>query len=357
VDFIKKFKYALVSPSSMGVRMTPINRQPIHTSDMFLIRVSSAETNVLSISAALGLQTKVLTTFVEGSPIAKLIKNDLMRRGIQFEGKEVKQGGPWGYRHQFNIADSGYGLLAPQVHNDRTGEVGKTLDLNDFDTKRLFKEEGVQMLHLSGLIISLSKETQEFCLELARIAKVYGTKISFDLNYRDSFWCNRETELKEVFTEIASLSDIIIGNEEDFQLALGIKGPKTGGKHISDEIESFKQMIYNVKEAFPHVEICATTLREVQSANNHLWGALLLDHHKWTVIQPRPIPVLDRIGGGDGFVGGLLYGLLKGWDSTTSTQFGWATGALVTSVLEDYALPADEAQVWDIWEGNARVQR
>jgi len=357
MEFIKKFKYSLVSPSSMGVRITPINRQPVHTSDMFLMRASSAETNVLSISSALGLPTKVLTTFVEASPIAQLIKNDLMRRGIQFEGAEVKQGGPWGYRHQFNIADSGYGLRAPRVQNDRAGEVGKTLNLKDFDVKRMFGEEGVQLLHLSGLIAALSKETSAFCLELARAAKAYGTKISFDLNYRATFWKNREKELREIFTEITSITDILIGNEEDFQLALGIQGPKAGGKQISDEIESFKKMIYNVKEAFPNATTFATTLREVESANDHLWGAMLLDGDTWTVIEPRLIPVLDRIGGGDGFVGGLLYGLLKGWSSEKCVQFGWATGALATTVIEDYALPADEAQVWSIWEGNARVQR
>ena len=100
-------KYALVSPSSMGVRITPFDRQPVHTSQLFQMQATSAETNVLSISAALGLKTKVLTKFVKDSPIALLIKQDLRRRGIDFEGKEVEQGGPWGYRHQFNIADSG----------------------------------------------------------------------------------------------------------------------------------------------------------------------------------------------------------------------------------------------------------
>ena len=357
MDFIKNYTYSLVAPSSMGVRITPINRQPVHTSDMFIMRASSAETNVLSISSALGLSTKVLTTFVEGSPIAQLIKNDLMRRNIKFEGKEVKQGGPWGYRHQFNIADSGYGLRAPRVQNDRAGEVGKTLNIKDFDTERIFGQEGVQLLHLSGLIAALSKETSEFCLALAKTAKKHGTKISFDLNYRESFWKDRHQELSAIFKEIASITDILIGNEEDFQLALGIEGPKAGGTQIKDEIESFKGMINHVKKAFPNATTFATTLREVESANDHLWGAILLDQDEWTVIEPRPIPVLDRIGGGDGFVGGLLYGLLRGWESKKCAQFAWATGALATTLIEDYALPADEAQVWSIWEGNARVQR
>ena len=357
MDFKKEATYAMVVPSSMGVRITPVNRQPVHTSDMFIMRASSAETNVISIAAALGLKTKVLTTFVEGSPIAQLIKNDLGRRHIEFEGKEVKQSGPWGYRHQFNIADSGYGLRGPRVQNDRAGEVGKTLNVNDFDVDCIFGQEGVKLLHLSGLIAALSEETSTFCLELAKAAKAHGTKISFDLNYRASFWVNREKELKETFHKIASISDILIGNEEDFQLALGIQGPKAGGDNIKEHIESFKEMIEAVKKAYPHAQTFATTLREVVSANEHYWGAILLDGSTWTVIEPRPIQVLDRIGGGDGFVGGLLYGFVQGWESRKCAQFGWATGALATTVIEDYALPQDEAQVWSIWQGNARVQR
>lgn len=350
-------KYAIVVPSSMGVRITPVDRQPVHTSDMFRMQATSAETNVISISSALGLPTKVLTTFVKGSPIAQLIKNDLGRRHIEYEGVEVEQGGPWGFRHQFNIADSGYGLRAPRVQNDRAGEVGKTLKIDDFDIERLFGVEGIELLHLSGLIAALSHETGIFCLELARAAKKYGTKISFDLNYRASFWKNREAELSVVFKEIAGLSDILIGNEEDFQLALGISGPKSGGKNIAGQIENFQGMIMNVKKEYPNAKMFATTLREVISANEHLWGAILLSEDEWTIIEPRPIQVLDRIGGGDGFVGGLLYSLIKGWDAPKCAQFGWATGALVTTLLDDFAMPADEEQIFSIWEGNARVRR
>ncbi|TNF06959.1 MAG: sugar kinase [Bacillota bacterium] len=357
MEFINKYKYAIISPSSMGIRLTPTNRQPVHISDTFMMRASSAETNVLSISSALGLSTKVLTAFVSESPIAQLIKQDLLRRNIQFEGKEVKQNGPWGYRHQFNIADSGYGIRAPRVHNDRAGEVGRLLSSKDFNLERIFGEEGVQVLHLSGIVLALSDDTFALCLELVKTAKKYGTKVSFDLNYRSSFWKNREDELREKFREIASLSDILIGNEEDYQLALGICGPAVGGKQLSHVIESFKTMIYNVKEEFPNVELFASTLREVKNANQHQWGAILLNGDEWTVIEPREIQVLDRIGGGDGFVGGLLYGFLKGWSSEKCCQFAWATGALATTVIEDYALPADEAQVWSIWEENARVQR
>ena len=191
MKFKENAAYQLVVPSSMGVRITPVDRQPVHISNQFVMQATSAETNVMSISAALGLKTKVLTTFVKDSPIALFIKNDLRRRGIAFEGVEVEQGGPWGYRHQFNIADSGYGMRGPRVQNDRAGEVGKTLNVKDFDLNRIFKEEGVGLLHLSGLIAALSPETSQFCLELARYANVHTQKpltdseLKFIYNYPD----------------------------------------------------------------------------------------------------------------------------------------------------------------------------
>jgi len=357
MELKKDCKYALLVPSSMGVRITPQNQQPVHCSNLYFMQATSAETNVASIPAYLGMKVKVLTAFVKDSPIARFIKDDLASRHMDVEAKEVPQGGPWGYRHQFNIADTGYGSRGPRVHNDRAGEVGRTLNAKDFDLDRIFGEEGVQIVHMSGLIAALSPDTSNFCLEIARTAKKYGTKISFDLNYRASFWKGREAELKAAFTEIASVSDILVGNEEDFQLCLGVEGPEAGGKDIASKIDNFKEMITRVKKAFPNASVFATTLRQVIHSNLHLWGAIMLAGDTWHVIQPREIYVLDRIGGGDGFVGGLLYGILKGWESEKWIQFGWASGALATTYLTDYAQPKDEEEVWSIWEGNARVKR
>ncbi|MBN2275061.1 MAG: sugar kinase [Bacteroidales bacterium] len=357
IQLKKDFTWSLLVPTSMGVRITPVNRQPVHSSDTFLMQATSAETNVASISSYLGLPVKVLTTFVKGSPIAQFIKNNLAGRHMTYEGKDVPQDGPWGYRHQFNIADSGFGSRGPRVQNDRAGEVGRTLNVKDFDLERIFGKEGVQIVHLSGLIGALSPETSKFCLELARAARKHGTKISFDLNHRASFWKNREKELREIFTEISSLSDILVGNEEDFQLCLGIEGPEAGGKDIAAKIESFKGMISFVKRTFPNASVFATTLRQVVNTNTHQWGAIMLEENNWHVIEPRELHVLDRIGGGDGFVGGMLYGVLKGWEPEKWVQFGWASGALATTFLTDYGQPADEDMIWNIWEGNARVRR
>jgi 2-dehydro-3-deoxygluconokinase len=351
------YRYALVIPTSMGLRITPVDRQPVHSSSLYHMHATSAETNAGSISSFLGLPVKVLTAFVKASPVARYIQDDLHRRHIEYEAKEVDQGGAWGYRHQINIADSGFGVRGPRVFNDRSGEVGRSLDAGDFDLERIFGTEGVACIHLSGLFGALSPETGRFCLEVARAAKKHNTRVCFDLNYRASFWEGRERELRETFSEIASIADILVGNEEDFQLCLGIRGPETGGKDIAAKIDGFKGMIEAVKREYPGPGVFATTLREVKSANRHLWGAIMRADDKWHIVEPREIDILDRIGGGDGFVGGLLYGVLRSWEPEKWLQFGWASGALATSFQTDYAQPADEEQIWSIWEGNARVKR
>jgi 2-dehydro-3-deoxygluconokinase len=357
ISFREDAQYALLVPTSMGVRLTPIDRQGFHCSKTFDIQVTSAESNVASVSSFLGLPVKVLTAFVKGSPISRMIKDDLAGRHMDFEGPEVDQGGPWGYRHQINMADSGHGSRGPRVHNDRAGEVGLTLDAKNFDLDRIFGDEGARVVHLSGLVAALSERTSAFCLDVARAAKKNGSRISFDLNHRASFWTGREDELHRVFHEIAGLSDVLVGNEEDFQLCLGIEGPEAGGQDLAAKMESFRGMIDRARATYPDTVAFATTLREVLSANAHLWGAVAAVGDEWHVVEPREIGVLDRIGGGDGFVGGMLYAMLRAWEPEKWIQYGWATGALVTTLLTDYAQPADEDQIWSIWAGNARVRR
>ena len=353
----ENYKYALVVPTSIGVRLLPPDRQTVAASDIFSLQVTSAETNTASILSYLGLPVKVLTTFVKDSPVSKFIKANLRSRNMDFEGADVPQGGPWGYRHQFNIADSGFGLRGPRVHNDRAGEVGKTLNTRDFDFEKIFNDDGVAILHLTGLICALSEETGRFCIELVREAKKHGTIISFDFNYRASFWENRRNELQKVFREIAKEADIIIGNEYDYRLCIGMKFESNEYKDEMSQVENFKETIKQVKTEFPDASIFATTLREIKHSNRHLWGCAMLNGEVWETVEPRQIAVIDRIGGGDAFVGGLLYGILKGFTPKQQIQFAWASGALASTFLTDYAQPDDEEQIWNIWKGNSRIKR
>ena len=130
-------RYALLVPTSMGVRLTPVDGQPFHCSETFKMQVTSAETNVASVVSYLGLPVKVLTAFVKDSPVARMIKDNLAGRHMDYEGPELEQVGPWGFRHQFNLADSGYGSRGPRVQNDRAGEVGRQLDVKYFDLDRI----------------------------------------------------------------------------------------------------------------------------------------------------------------------------------------------------------------------------
>ena len=146
-------------------------------------------------------------------------------------------------------------------------------------------------------------------------------------------------------------------DDNKYQLDGAVDKVMSHGKGIGAKMDSFREMIGRVKAAYPQVSLFATTLREVVSANEHLWGAILLSGDTWYTAEQRPIPVLDRIGGGDGFVGGLLYGVIQGWSPEDCLHFGWATGVLATTSLMDYAQPLNEDQVWSIWAGNARVKR
>ena len=139
-------RYAIACPTSMGVRITPEDRQGVHQSKRFLLQATSAESNVLNIASSLGHECLALTKFIEGSPISLFIQSELRARNIRYEGASVPQGGPWGYRHQFNIADSGFGLRGPRVWNDRAGEVGRTLSIGAFAAILLI------MLFLPGVL-------------------------------------------------------------------------------------------------------------------------------------------------------------------------------------------------------------
>ena len=132
---------------------------------------------------------------------------------------------------------------------------------------------------------------------------------------------------------------------------------EAGGKDIEAKLDSFREMIGRVEAAYPGASVFATTLREVVSANCHRWGGLIQADGNFQVVRPREIGVHDRIGGGDGFVGGMLYAMLRGWTPEQWLQFGWASGAFVATLPTDWANPADEEQIWSIWEGNARVKR
>ena len=345
----------LVSLGALNHRVDP-GVIPFSKARKWSVHPSGGEYNVAAnLANCFRLRTGIVSAMVK-YPIGDLIAERVQLMGIKPFYKYFEHNGVNGPNMATIYSDRGFGVRAPVVFYNRSNEAGAQLKPGDFDWDTIFSE-GVRWFHSGGIFAALSETTGEVIIEGMKAAKANGAVTSFDLNYRATFWKNREQVLHDLFSEIASLSDILVGNEEDFQLCLGIEGPEAGGDDLANKIDRFKGMIERVKQAFPNAGVFATTLRQVVSTNCHLWGAIMAVGDQWHVVEPREITVLDRIGGGDGFVGGLIYAILKGWDPEKWIQFGWASGALATTLYTDYAQPADEEQIWSIWHGNARVQR
>ena len=177
-----KWTYAVVAPTSLGIRIAPTQFRQVQTSDVFFLQATSAESNTLSIPASLGLPVKALAKFISDDPVSTFIRRDMQSRGITCADVYEERSDPWDNRHPCNIAECGFGLRGPRVNNDRAGEIGRTISADEFDPEKLFKEEGVAILHISGLICSLSDNSAHCCLNLVKAAKKYGTLVSFDTN-------------------------------------------------------------------------------------------------------------------------------------------------------------------------------
>ncbi len=352
------YTYAIVSPTSLGYRIAPTEYRQVFTSDTFFLQATSAESNTLSVPAALGLKVKALSKFAEGDPMARFIRRDMRSRGIEVSDVEVPQDGPWGVRHPCNIAENGFGSRGPRVVNDRAGELSRTVCAEDFCPEKLFGEEGVAILHLSGLFCALSAESARCGLELAKCAKKHGTLVSFDTNYRPSLWKGREAELLPIFDEIASCSDILFGGDILIEKKLGeppffgLEFPDTKSRLSGAEI-----LLRKAREGYPDVETFVSTVREVVTVNRHAFGAVSLSHGIITTFDPHTMPVYDRIGGGDAFVGGYLYGTLMGWPEKKRLAFGCGCAAFVSGLADDYGLPASEEQIFDLQRDDAWTSR
>ena len=190
-------KWSMVIPTSMGIRISPEDGQPVQASNVFRMQVTSAESNVGTVASFLGEPVKILTNFVKGSPIAMMIKSNLASRFMAFEGPDVEQGGAWGYRHQFNIADSGYGNRGARVWNDRAGRGRPAARRQGLRPRPDPRRGGRQDRAHVGPDRGAVANTLQFCLDVAHKAKEYGAAVSFDLNYRASFWKGREQELRD----------------------------------------------------------------------------------------------------------------------------------------------------------------
>ncbi len=220
-------------------------------------------------------------------------------------------------------SDRGQGVRPPVVFYNRCNEAGALLKPGDFDWPKIFAG-GVRWFHSGGIFAALSETTAELILEGMRAAKAAGAVTSFDLNYRAKLWASvgGAERAERVLRRIVDHVDALIGNEEDLQRGLGVVGPEVSAKSKLDP-EAFFGMIGRIVEQHPNIKLVATTLREVHSTNRHDWAAVLWLGGQRLVSPTVPLEVFDRIGGGDGFASGLIYGLIAGRPVEEALRLGW----------------------------------
>jgi len=255
-------------------------------------------------------------------------------------------------------SDRAHGVRAPVVFYNRANEAGALLKPGDFDWAKIFAR-GVRWFHSGGIFASLSTTTSELILEGMQGAKASGAVNSFDLNYRAKLWASVGGAQKgqQVIRRIAGNIDALFGNEEDLQKGLGISGPEVEAGKSKLDPDAFFTLIERVVTQFPNIKLVATTLREVHSTNRHDWAAVLWLDGKRYVSPTCTLDVYDRIGGGDGFAAGLIYGLIAGRSPDEALRLGWAHGALLTTFPGDVTMAKlDEVEAF-AKGGSARVQR
>jgi 2-dehydro-3-deoxygluconokinase len=277
--------------------------------------------------------------------------------GVKPFYKRFKHNGVNGPNMATVYSDRGQGVRAPVVFYNRSNEAAALLKPSDFDWKTIFAG-GVRWFHSGGIFAALSETTGEVIIEGMQAAKAAGAVISFDLNYRGKLWSiwGGADRAQSIVRRIVENVDVLVGNEEDLQMGLGIPGPEVAAKSKLDP-SAFFAMIDQVVKKHPQVKVVATTLREVHSTNRHSWGAVAWIDGKTYVSPTCELDVYDRVGGGDGFASGFFYGLLTGEAEQEAVNLGWAHGALLTTFPGDTTMATVDQVRAFAKGGSARIQR
>ena len=321
------------------------------------IHVSGGEFNVAAnLADCFGLRTGIASAMVE-YPIGDLIAERVRAMGVRPFYKKFKHDGVNGPNMAAVYSDQGHGVRAPVVFYNRCNEAAGLLKPGDFDWKKIFGE-GVRWFHSGGIFAALSQTTSELIVEAMQAAKAAGAVTSFDLNYRAKLWNIQggHDRAVAVLDKIVKNVDVLVGNEEDLQMGLGIPGPDVHAKSKLDP-SAFLSMMKNVTKKHPHVKVVATTLREVHSTNRHSWSAVAWINGTTHQAPTCELDVIDRVGGGDGFAGGFFYGLLSGAEPDEAVKLGWAHGALLTTFPGDTTMATVDQVKAFAKGGSARIQR
>jgi 2-dehydro-3-deoxygluconokinase len=330
---------------------------PFRKAHTLAIHVSGGEFNVAAnLSDGFGMRTGIATAMVN-YPIGDLIAERVRAMGVKPYYKHFVHDGTRGPNMATVYSDQGLGVRAPVVFYNRSNEAAAMLKPGDFDWKEIFGQ-GVRWFHSGGIFSALSETTSELLIEALKEAKRHGVICSFDLNYREKLWksVGGMERAHKVLGAIADHVDVLVGNEEDLQKGLGFKGPDV---HSSSKLDTgvFLSMIEQVVAKHSNVKVVATTLREVHSTNHHSWSAVAWVNGKAVHAPTTELNVHDRVGGGDGFASGFIYGLLSGESPEDAIKLGWAHGALMTTFPGDTTMATVDQVKAFASGGSARIQR
>jgi len=321
------------------------------------IHVSGGEFNVAAnLADCFRLNTAVVTAMVD-YPIGDLIAERVRAMGVKPFYMRFAHDGVTGPNLATVYSDRGHGVRAPVVFYNRSNEAAARLKPGDVDWKQVFGG-GVRWFHSGGIFASLSETTGQLIIEGMKAAKAAGAVTSFDLNFRERLWAiwGGETKAADVLGKIVEHVDVLIGNEEDLQKGLGIKGPAIASRSKLDPA-AFWASIDVAVARFPKLAAVATTLREVHSTSRHSWTAVAWVSGQKLVAPTVDLDVHDRVGGGDGFASGFIYGLLAGEKPPEAVKLGWAHGALLTTYPGDTTMATVEQVRAFAQGGSARIQR
>ena len=354
-------RFDMVALGEILLRLDP-GEGRVRTARQFNAWEGGGEYNVArGLRRCFGLKTAVVTAFAENE-VGRLVEDFILQGGVNVDYIQWRDYDGIGrtVRNGLNFTERGFGLRGAKGVPDRGNTAASQLKKGDIDWQKIFSDEGVRWFHTGGIFAALSDTTTEVVIEAVKAAKQHGTIVSYDLNYRPSLWdsIGGQAKAQEVNREIAEHVDVMIGNEEDFTACLGFEVEGVDENISSIEINAFKNMIGAAVKKFPNFKVTATTLRAVKSATVNDWGAICwADGQFFEATNRKGLEILDRVGGGDSFASGLIFGFLTTGNPQQAVEYGAAHGALAMTTPGDTSM-ATLTEVERLMSGGgARVQR
>ena len=349
-----------MSLGEVMLRLDP-GEDRIHTARSFRAWEGGGEYNVArGLRRCFGMRAAVITAFAK-NPIGQLLEDLILQGGVDTSlirwvpydgiGRTVRNG--------LNFTERGFGVRSAVGCSDRGNTAIANSQPGDFDWQQVFTANGARWLHTGGIFAALSSSSSAVARAAIQAARAAGTVVSYDLNYRESLWkgIGGKAKAQEVNREMVSTVDVLFGNEEDFSATLGVEIEGVSDDFSRLPAANYESMLHRVVELYPNLKLVATTLRTAHTATRNDWGAIALYEGKTIHVPQRPLEILDRVGGGDSFASGLIFGLLAGKDAEWAVRCGVAHGALAMTTPGDTST-ATLSEVEAVMRGgSARIAR